>query len=452
MTAIRPGLLNRALRPLRGDGLAAHLVKGVAGTGALGLVSKALSLLGAIVLARSLGAEGYGYYAFALAAVGFIAIPAQLGLPQLVLREVAASHARSEWALLEGLRRRALQIAAASTIFGAVLGGGGLLLLADHIAALDPLTFAIALLLLPMQIGLALTGSILCGLRRVVQGTWPRNALQPALFVLLAFLMAKSLTSDLAVTLNVMATAVGLAVTMWMLARYWPREASEATPDYRTRDWMRSMWPFTLLAGISLFNQKTSIMMLGVLASAEDVGVYNVASQGAMLVSFPLVACNAVLAPNVARLYAQGDHQKLQRLITTSTLVISLAAAVAALVLLVAGRWLLAALFGEAFADAYPALSILAIGQLLNACAGSVVLFLSMTGHEKDTLKGMSVAALLNLILNALLIPSWDFVGAAVATAVSLVTWNILLGVLLYRRLGLIAGPFGGWLAGPQSK
>jgi len=187
--------------------------------------------------------------------------------------------------------------------------------------------------------------------------------------------------------------------------------------------------------------------MLGVLTSASDVGVYNVAVQGALLVSFPLTACNAVLAPNVARLHAQGDHERMQRLLTSATLAVSLASAAAALVLILAGPWLLAGLFGETFTGGYPALAILAIGQLISAWAGSVGLFLSMTGHEKDTLKGMMVAALLNVALNAVLIPPFGTAGAATATAISLATWNVMLGVLLYRRLGLVAGPFGAWFA-----
>lgn len=447
MTALEPHWIDRALGRLRGEGLAAQLVRGAAGTGGLGLANKALALLGAIVLGRALGAEGYGYYAFALAVIGFIGVPAQLGLPQLAMREIAASHARSEWGVMRGLRRRVAQIAGATVVAGVVVGGGGMLLVGERFAAFDSATFQVALLLLPLSVGFAVTGSLLCGLRRVVQGTWPSSLLQPALFVLLVFLLAQGMNPARAAALNAGSFAVGLAVTIWLLHRYWPREAGEAAPEYRTRAWVASLLPFTLLTGISLINQKIDVMMLGAFASASDVGVYHVAAQGALLVSFPLTACNAVLAPNVARLRALGDLRQMQRLMTMSTLAISCAAAIAALVLMLAGRWLLEGLFGEEFGRAYPALAILAAGQLFNACAGSVGLFLSMSGHEKDALKGLTAAAVLNFALNAALIPPFGIVGAAIATAISMVTWNVLLGMMLYRRLGLVAGPIGDWLA-----
>jgi O-antigen/teichoic acid export membrane protein len=440
--------IKRAFRLLRGDGLATVLVKGAVGSGGLSVANKALSLLSAIVLSRALGTEGYGYYAFALAAVGFIAIPAQAGLPQLITREVAMSQARSEWSFMRGLQRRSVQLAAASVAAGAIVAGGAMLLLSNWIAALEPVTFAIALLLLPMQVGTAIGGSMLRGLRRVIQGSWPSNVFQPALFVLLVYLFSQGLTSHEAVAINVVSFAVGLAITWWLLGRYWPSEAREAVPQFRTREWLHSLWPFTLIAGIGLIKQKVDILMLGVLASASEVGTYYVAVQGAALVSFPLTACNIVLAPYIAQLHALDDFKRLQRLLTMCTLAVSVASAAAALVLIVAGRWLLANLFGPSFADGYPALVILAIGQLLSTWTGSVGLFLSMTGHERDTLKGIIVAAVLNAVLCLVLIPLLGIVGAAIAGAVSTAVWNILLGVVLYRRLGLIAGPIGAWFAG----
>ena len=452
MTAIAMKAVRGALGRLRGEGLAAHLMRGALGTGGIGLVNKLLSLGIAILLGRTLGAEGYGYYAFAIAAVTLISIPSQLGIPSLTTREIAASHARSEWGLMRGFRRRIFQTASISVIIGGLVIGGGMLAFSDRIPALDQPTFIIALLLLPLFASLSLMGGLLRGLRRVVQGTWPNRLLQPALFLALLLAVMGGLSPQNAIALNVASCAVGVIATIWLLRRYWPREAAEAEPEYRTRDWLRSLIPFTLLAGINLINQKTDILMLGVFTSASDVGVYNVALQGALLVSFPLTMCNAVLAPNIARLHAQGDHRRMQRLMTTSTLAISAASGTGALVLILFGRELLGGIFGPAFAVGYPALAILAVGQLVNAWAGSVGLFLSMTGHEKDTLKGITVAAILNVTLNAALIPPFGIVGAAIATAISLLIWNFLLVVLVYRRLGLVAGPAGRWLAALGSR
>jgi O-antigen/teichoic acid export membrane protein len=165
-----------------------------------------------------------------------------------------------------------------------------------------------------------------------------------------------------------------------------------------------------------------------------------------MLVSFPLTTSSVVLAPEIARLHAQNHTAALQRLLTRSTLLTLLPAGLAALVLVLGGRLILGSVFGPAFEAASGALAILAIGQLFNSAAGPVGLFLSMTGHEKDALNGIIMSAVLNLVLNAVLIPPFGIVGSAIATAFSYLMWNLLLAFVLYRRLNLVAGPFAGGL------
>ena len=181
--------------------------------------------------------------------------------------------------------------------------------------------------------------------------------------------------------------------------------------------------------------------MLGVMTSAEDVGVYNIALQGSMLVSFSLFAFNAVLAPNIARLNALGARTKLQRLLTLSTVGMSIIAGVTGIALFVGGEWLLERVFGQSYVRSYAPLCVLMLGQFINAAMGSVGFFLSMTGHEKDTMRATAASAVINLTLNLLLIPKLGILGAAIATSTSVATWNVILGVKLYRRLGLVPGP-----------
>lgn len=428
----------------RGEGLRAHLVRGVMGTGSIGVVHKALGLLVAIFLARNLGTEGYGYYAFAIAMIGFIAIPAQLGMPSLVMRQIAASHAKQEWSIMRGLSRWSLSIALAVVVAGAVGLGGGLLFLSDRIAALDPPTFAVALLLLPLLVVNSMMGSQLAGLRHVVHALWPGSVLQPALYLLLLVALLRMASPERAIVLNIVSTAVGTAIVWHLLRGKWPEEARRAAPVYQVETWFRSLLPFTLLGGIELLNQRTDIGMLGVLTSAADVGVYNVATQGAALVAFPLVAVNAVLGPNVARLHAQGNSAQLQRLMTISTIATTALSGVAALVLFVWGRWLLDNIFGNPFAAGYGALAFLVVGQMVNAAMGSVGLFLSMTGNERDTLTAITFSATLNVLLNGLLIPYFGIAGAAAATAISTICWNVTMGIMVYRRLGIVPGPIYG--------
>ena len=159
--------------------------------------------------------------------------------------------------------------------------------------------------------------------------------------------------------------------------------------------------------------------------------------------SLGLNALNMVIAPFAARLEAQGERQKLQKLVRR-TAQAALACALPAVVLFaVVGDWLLVTLFGSEFATAYWPLLILAIGQLANAAFGATGLLLNMTGFQRDVTRMTALAAGLNVMLNLALISFFGVLGAAGATAVSMLLLNIGLWGAVRRRLGVSSSAFG---------
>jgi O-antigen/teichoic acid export membrane protein len=177
--------------------------------------------------------------------------------------------------------------------------------------------------------------------------------------------------------------------------------------------------------------------MLGFFQSSADVGVYRVAVQGATLVAFGLQVANFLIAPQFARLYALGDKAVLQRLVTMSARIILFASLPVALALMFAGGTIAGWLFGPEFEKSHMPMAILAGGQLISSVMGSVALLLSMSGHERDVARIMVFSAGLNILLNIVLIPPFQLVGAASATTISLATWNILLYRVVKERMGI---------------
>ncbi|MGB8274445.1 MAG: polysaccharide biosynthesis C-terminal domain-containing protein, partial [Alphaproteobacteria bacterium] len=172
-------------------------------------------------------------------------------------------------------------------------------------------------------------------------------------------------------------------------------------------------------------------------------GIYAVAIRAAELLTFVLAAVNTVIAPRVASYYYQGDSVRLQRLLSASARRALLLTLPLGLMLIIAGPWLLNTVFGAEYAPGAIAMAILAGAQLVNVAAGSVGLVLNMTGHERITAWGVGLAAILNIALNALLIPLWGIEGAAIATASSLVAWNLILWLAVRRHLGLRPSALG---------
>lgn len=414
-----------------------------AGLGSAGVqaANRLLALALAIVLARALGAEGYGVYAHAFAILMVLVLLAEAGVPKLLLREVAASEGRQDWGLLRGAVRRAGQFVGL-VAFG--VSAVGLLVLwswSDGLARPTLYTSSVMLLMVPLLAWNKSVTHALRGLRYVVLGEAVERLARPAVALVLVaalFLLWPALRQPhVAMAAQGLAAALVLLLGYLLLRHRLQAAAGAAEPAYRSGAWLRSALPFTLIGGAGIVNNQADIIMLGWFAESEQVGVYRVAVQGATLVTFAIQSANAALAPQFARLHAEGAAARLQALVTASARVILLATLPVAAAFVLAGGAIAGWVFGPEFAAAHVPLAILAAGQLVNAGFGSVGLLLNMTGHETASARGLWQTAALNIVLNAGLIPLYGMVGAAIATGLSVVLWNVLLYRQVRRRLGI---------------
>lgn len=429
----------------RTEGLGRQLLTGGVGSLSAKLAETVLGLVVVMLLARLLGPAGYGVYAFAFALVSLVSMPGRAGLPPLVVRETARRHQAAEWGTVRGLWRWASTLVLILSLTIAAAGGLGLWLGWAQGAALRA-TLPWALALVPLLALVAIQSASLRGLRHVLAGILPEQVLRPAIFAsLLAVVLfwpGMTLSPDEAMALMVLSSGVALGLGAWLLYRYRPQELREVAPSYHHRAWFAAAWPMALTQGFHQINRHADVLLLGLLAAVSDVGVYRVAAQGALLVSLGLTALNMVVAPLAARLNAEGERHKLQMLVRR-TAQAALAFALPAVALFaVIGKWLLVTLFGSEFAGAYWPLLILALGQLANAGFGATGMLLNMTGFERDVTRVVAIAAGLNVGLNLALIPFLGVIGAAVATSVSLLFWNVWLWQVVRWRLGVSSLPF----------
>lgn len=437
------GLVQTLLGREEVDTLRGRLTRGATGSFALKISATGLSFVVSVLLARFLGAEGYGIYAYALAWANLLGVLATLGLDRLLTREVAAYQTRSEWGLMRGLLQRANQ-AVLLVSLGLALGAAVVAALVFEGLMLS--TFWLALVLLPLVALTNLRQAAMRGLHRVVLGQLPEFLVRPLLLILLvvgAYLALEGkFTASWAMGMHVVAAGAAFLMGAIMLIKYLPQTIKMASTTYQTRWWAQSALYLLAISAMSVINDRTPTLMLGAMKGTEAVGVYAVAYRGASLVSFVLFAINAILAPTIASLYASQEMQRLQRIITKSARLILALSLPIALGLLVFGDWLLL-LFGPEFVQGRVALSIMSLGYLVNAAMGSVGFLLTMTGHERDVAIGIGLSAVMSVALNALLIPQWSTEGAALATALCMAFWNLLLAVRVRKRLGIYPTALG---------
>jgi len=407
----------------------------------LKLVQVALALGVSVLLARSLGPTEYGTYSFVLALATVLVVPCQCGLPAFVLRETAAAEIRQDWptlmAVWEWSNRFVLVVS--PVLLGVVASLAWAFTDTAHFTS-DTLLWGLALV--PVLALLALRSASLRGLHHVVLGQIVDSPLRLGLlmaFVLfLSVFLPSLLTSSSAMAFHVLAASLALIVATCLLRRSRPPLAGSCRRlDYKPRVWLASAIPLGLLAAAQIVNTRADAVLLGLLAGPKSVGIYQVAVQGATVVQLGLTAINLVLAPRIAALFATDQTEELQRLITSSARLVVVITAVFLLALVATAAPLIRLAFGLDYIPATGPLLILTIGQLFNAGFGSVGLLLNMTRHETSAARGFALAAAANIALNLVLIPRFGIHGAAVATAVALALWNLLLWREARRLVGI---------------
>ena len=442
-------MISKIKSTLGGSGNRAQLLRGGIGALVLKVLNIGLSLGTSIVLTRALGAESFGIYVYIFALVALLSVPAQFGMTTLIIRETVRAETEEDWGLLRGIWRWTNITTSIISIVLIIFCIGYFILFADSNDKLsDNNVFLYAIVAIPFLALSGLRSASLQGLRKIAQSQIPEGIIRPkvliALILFYGFFISHDITSATAVMLSVLSIIISFIFGAWLLHRETPVEVlKKPKPQYKTKLWLKSVIPFSLLEGVGVINTQTDIVMLGMFGSAVDVGLYRIASQGASITTVGLTVVAMAAMPYFARFYAQGDILKLGKIAVITARASMLLAIPLSLLFIFYGDTILTIAFGDEFANGYAILVVLTIVQLINAVFGTSGRILNMTGHEKDTLKGMLVATFCNILLNFILIPSYGAVGAAWATGTSILIRNVMLWVMVYHRLGIDTSVFG---------
>lgn len=434
---------------LLGGRLDAHMRELVRGAG----VALFLKVSGAglafgfnIALARILGAHGAGLYFLGLTTITVASVIGRAGLDNALLRFTAGSAAVDDWSAVRGVYQKGIGIGGGISLAAALAVFLGAPWISEAIFSeptlTDPLR-VMALAVVPFSL-LILHAELLKGLKRIFESQLVQGIGIPALSLAGVLVLAPTFGVMGAAWAYVAATILTTVLGLWL----WRRGTLEfrtARPRFETGVLLASAAPLFWVALLNLVMNWASSGLLGVWADAREVGIFNVAHRTALLTGFVLFAVNAIAAPKFSGLYAAGDITALDSTARRSAALMAIAALPILLVLVFFPGPVLS-LFGPEFRAGSTVLIVLAAGQFVNVVTGSVSYLLMMSGRERLLRNLMFGAALLNLILNALLIPRIGMLGAAVATTGSLVFLNVAAAVLVYRRLSIVILPIPGAL------
>jgi O-antigen/teichoic acid export membrane protein len=379
------------------------------------VASVALGLASSILLVRHFGSARLGEYTAVFAYVSLFAWLPTLGMDQVLVRLAARDRARAGAilgsAIALSLVLGTLAVAAAwasSFFFGYSAGLRGLLLL----AALD-LLLAAALRLgsVAFQLELRQGYTAMIGIGR--QAAW---------VALVAVLVARGGGLG-SIVLARAACGVGEALA----TLYWGRRVLGAPLSFSrgvVASVLRHAWPMGLsLLGVGV-QQRIDQVLIHLWMGDRELGYYAVAVNIEEIFIIIPAAVMGTLLPLMAA--AADDRARFYRICGGALRHLGVLAVGIGVTLTFAAGPAIALLYGAEYAASAGMLRALVWSLVPTFLGGALTVVFIADGKQRFVPAGAAVAALVNVGLNAVMIPRWGGTGAAWATVATYAVANVL--------------------------
>ena len=401
-----------------------------------------LALINSILLARALGADRLGEYAYAMGLAGLFALLPNLGINPIVTRTVAG-HPESEGEILPvALRMQAILaalVACAIPVFSALL-------------PTQPVPHGFVILA-ALQMGLGTLSwpylAVLAGRADFtrVAAIELTSALIGTSFLVGALLLQAGVTGVLAVQVLAAGTAVLFARGVTR-----PLRSADKRPALSLGGLLCQAAPFGASAAVQGLYTRLDILLLGQLAASRAVGLYSVAYKAPNLLAYLGSTVVGPLFPLMAQTGRTENPVAFQRAVRA----LGVIGPAVALVLSGLAAPILQWLYGVEYVAAAPLLILLAWSAAANWLYAPLAAALQARGCEGWWLASLVAALALNAAGNLSLIPRWGAMGAAITTLVSeialaaigaaLVAWKLRLLPSLRPMLGGLVATAAGYL------
>lgn len=359
-----------------------------------------------VLVARQLGAESFGVFVTAYALTILVALFVEFGTPMWAIQEGSRDHGRIPITLGSSLT---ITLTLFAIIYLAVLAG-------SRVWPSNPVLHFLPIILpyglvLSVQNCLASVYSSYQTMRvtAIFQGIAP-------LAVLAIYLAYTSQHPDLPSVGIAYVIGSVLITGIWFL--YTMRIARPVInfPDIRAA--VKNSYQYGLTGVLGQMFFKTDILMVSILAGLKEAGIYAAAFKLVDLYYKIPILSSRVFAPAIFK-SSKGPGKSFLVLSGLMARVLTVAGLVAGIVSFELAEDIIRILFGEEYAASAPILRILGGVMVTNSMI--VVLQLLMSGIDlhSQRVSFQASAIVFQIVLNALLIPQYGAIGAAIATLLS---------------------------------
>jgi len=409
------------------------------------ILSKVITYVYRIIIARYFGPEEFGLFSLALIIFSFVSIFSSLGLFDGILRFVSIYRGKNDLNKIKYVFRVSLIILLASSVVSMIL----LFIFANLISvnifhnSLLEVYLKIFSLLFPIS---AAGSFFLYILRSYEKANWQsfianvvQNTAKVAALILLIVIGLKTQAIIYSYFFGVLSVLiVAYAVCKYKLPEvFLPAQLNENEKRQVIISLFSYSWPIIFLGFMTNILVWTDSIVLGYFKSATEVGLYNAVITIISLFNLASEIFLQMLFPLINKAYSQRKIKLVSELSKQVSKWIFILNLPLFLIIICFPGAILNILFGEKYLAASNVLRILSVSSLFISINISSNLLL-MIGKSKLLMINTIAAALFNFVLDIILVKSYGMTGAAVATLISL----ILLGILFYVQAKKYAGVF----------
>lgn len=225
-------------------------------------------------------------------------------------------------------------------------------------------------------------------------------------------------------------------IALYLLSRLTPLFAS-IRPRYRRRELLTFSVPLVFSSMMAIVFTDLDTLLLGYFVQTGEVGIYNVVYPVAALLMVALNTLSFATMPVLSELHADDRIDRMRKLYLVITKWIMLLTLPVFLAMLLFPDMIIRVTFGNTYVPGSLALSVLSIGFFIHTVAGMNTNALTSIGETRVVMVNNTIAAIVNFVLNLVLIPRYSYLGAAGATTIAYICLNVMHSSRLYQRTGI---------------